>query len=454
MKRKTINLVALGWWLILAVMTVFLKDPASSEPYKDGINLLGILIIVHGIYAFYRHGGRYITPTGVFMLTSVIVGGFAALYLNNFEGFFMVEGHYLATLIVFVSQLCVYYLFSNTPISLGHHLVEPAVRIQFSDDLTRWVFLVAILTAAGGSVIFYTIPSLSLFQAPAVYVSIIMIAIALFRDENKKVRVSSLLFVLFLFFIYYFWLFSGFGRIDLATLVFGLLISVHKRLFKNLVKTMIAVAALPSVIAASLLRGGDLSDLDGGIGSVVSPHYRFGQLIELYQDGLLQLQWGKTIWAAAVTPVPRAIWPEKPWNFNREITYIFNPEYVIYGHSEAAVLYAEWLFNFGFAGILFCVVFLGVLLKWLDRKYFSLLFKSSWSSGDFIKFTVVVIMMGGMLNLYWGGFSTFMAREGIRLMVLGTVLACLIIYVPVKRKHIIIEEVKHESISHHSRVQR
>lgn len=424
------NIYKIFIWLSLGLCSVFFIDPNDVEPYKISLIYLGICIIIHGLISFYRHGGDFITPTGFYMLVSVVLSGVPSIYINFIGSYYIVLGHFIATLVSFICQVLIYHIFGNERRSIKVCTKE-LKEISISKELYDWTLLLGIFLMLGGIIISQVSSALSFFLEASVYVGIVIIAISLFRTGGKGYGLNKVLVVIALFGCNYFFLFEGFGRINLATLLLALVICYNHRLNRKILKVLISIGTLPALIIASLMRGGSLQDISAGMGSIISPFYRFGQLVELYNENIIDLYWGKTIWAAIVTPIPRDLWPSKPWNFNREITYIFKPEYVAYGHSEASVLYAECFFNFGYLGLILGILFIGFLLKFLDSNYLRMIETANlWSKPDFLKYLVTIIVTVGMLDLYWGGFSTFMAREGFRLIVLLILLTIMYIYIP------------------------
>lgn len=400
-------------------ISFFMLSLNLESPYKISIIYLGVIIIIQGLVSFYKHGGMLMTPTGVFMLVSVVLGGFTSIYMNYQEDYTIQLGHFISTYIIFNSQILIYYIFGNEKKSVIVNKKKNK-RVSLRSETKTYAFKLGAFIIISSYIISLLHSRLSFFRANGIYIGIIILSVALFRSTNKGYAIKNYLFVASLFIVYYLYLFEGFGRINIATLAIAIILTFNYRDLTKKIKKIIFVGGIPSVLLASLMRGGTVNNLTGGIGSVVSPNYRFGQIVELYNNNVLNLRWGKTIWAAIVTPIPRVIWEAKPWNFNREITYIFAPQYVAYGHSEAAVTHAEWFLNFGYVGILLFIFLTGYLLIVLDSNYLRISKKRNdlWTKIDFVTYVAIIITTSGFLDLYWGGVSTFMARGGIRLLML------------------------------------
>ncbi|GEL07241.1 hypothetical protein [Salisediminibacterium halotolerans] len=427
------NLAKMMLWLSLGLSSVFFMNQVNGSPYYISIFFLAVLIIIHGIFSFYKHGGDFITPTGIYMLVSVVIGGIPAILMIHDSSYDIVFGHWIATYSVFTGQVLIYHVFGSEQKSIRKCTKEG--RTQFlPKKLITWAYVLGLFLAVMGLIFSLINYGFESFLTPSVYVSMVIILVALWRSGGGGISVHKLVITIALFFVYYQFFFSGFGRINVATLLLVLVLSMnHKFLNKNL-KKIIVIGTFPAMLMASYVSAGGNSGETRGMGSMISPHYRFGELIQMYNEGVLDLFWGKTIWAAIVTPVPREFWADKPWNFNREITFIFRPEYIEDGHSEASVIYAEWFFNFGYPGIVLAILSMGLFLKVIDSMYLKAAVNFNWKRIDFVKHVTLLILMVGLIDLYWGGFSTFMARGGIRLLVFYAVLMIFLIYIQRKRK--------------------
>lgn len=398
----------------------------------ESIRYLGVLTMVHALLCFYLSGGQLITPTGIYMISSALLGGFASVLMLMDTQYRIVYGHWVAIFVIFLAQIFVA-LVSRHYVPKYPNLVrlkidEDAFAKRFGYDvasersLKLWstgLGLTMLIVAFAGSL---TMRSLEYLFQDMTYAGIIVLVTGQLKSGGYRLRVRDLLLAALLFLFYYFREFEGFGRINLVSLLIAIGLSLNYKFKTKRLKRIILFGFFPSIAVGSLLRGGSLESIASGMGSMVSPLYRFGELVEMYLRGDLNLFYGKTLWAALVSPVPRALWENKPWNFNREITYIFARKYVPYGHSEASVLYAEWFFNFGFLGILIGIVLMGWFLRKLDTAYFRIADHRVWSKHEFIVFLLILLVASGLLDLFWGGFSTFAARSGFRLILLSVFL--------------------------------
>ena len=79
--RTKKNILEFMIWIILGLISTILLT-LEKDSYRLVTIYCGIIIMLHsGIY-FRVHGGRYITPTGLYLLYSALVQGYALIYIN------------------------------------------------------------------------------------------------------------------------------------------------------------------------------------------------------------------------------------------------------------------------------------------------------------------------------------------------------------------------------------
>lgn len=427
-------------WLSLGLLNLLFIDVLSIEPYDTSTQFLGILIILFGLINFWIHGGKFITPTGVFMLTTVVFSGMAAIYATN-DNYINDIWLWLATLIAFYCQVITFYFFLDNK-NMKKVIIPDSPISTTNFSVLLWGLKLGILLFLLGIIASLLGYKDSALAIAASFDGIVIIIVSIWSIAKKKTFIK-IIFSLVLFSIYYFYIFNNFGRITLASLVLALLLGITYKFKNKTIKILIIIGLVPAIIFASIQRAeftGELNPIQSseitGFESAVSPLVTFGELMKMNYYDTLELQWGKTIWAAIVTFIPRDLWIEKPQTFGREITIIFTPELVRFGHSEASITFGEWIYNFGNTGILFAILFLGFSIRKLDRVYVHFLNKKFESKWNFINFISILIVTSGILDFYWGGFSTFMTRGGIRLLVLYTcAFLLLFIFKKYKKKH-------------------
>ncbi|GAB3690237.1 hypothetical protein [Corynebacterium nasicanis] len=211
---------------------------------------------------------------------------------------------------------------------------------------------------------------------------------------------------------------GGFGRLNLAVLGLSLVVVVSLRTGTWTAK--LATALLTGPILWYLVnqrlaylesqRKGGLVDESEGVGSVVGPFHSAGTIVEAILQGKVELSWGKTLFNAAVTGVPRSIWPDKPVGFGREIVELTQPWMTATKeHSDAGTFIGEAVWNFGvWLAPVYLFAFIA-FIRLLDRKLASLLDRAP-QFPTFLVLMLVAMLSGTLLNIIWGSWSTAAAR--------------------------------------------
>lgn len=219
---------------------------------------------------------------------------------------------------------------------------------------------------------------------------------------------------------------GGFGRLNLAVLALSLTVVASLRMGNCSVK--IATAAMTGPILVYLVnqrlayleseRKGGFVDESEGVGSVVGPFHSAGTIVEAVERGIVDLAWGKTLFNAAVTGIPRDLWPDKPVGFGREIVGITQPWMTsTTEHSDAGTFIGEAVWNFGvWLAPLYLIAFI-VFIRILDRKLISVVDRAP-DMATFLVLMLVAVAAGTLLNIIWGSVSTAAARTLFPLAVL------------------------------------
>lgn len=223
---------------------------------------------------------------------------------------------------------------------------------------------------------------------------------------------------------------GSFGRLNLAVLALSLVVIVSLRKKTWTIKTFTVVMTGPILVylvsqRVSFLQeqrgsAGQVSETEG-LGSVVGPFHSAGTIAEAWFQGEISPVWGETLFNAAVTGVPRAVWPDKPVGFGREIVDVTQPWLLSSeGFSDAGTFIGESIWNFGvWLAPAYLLGFI-VLIRMLDKKIES----SGVQGPDFagaVALMIVALLAGTLLNIIWGSFSTAAARSMIPLTLLISV---------------------------------
>lgn len=396
-KRKVFSV--LNSLIILSILSVI-----AILNLTVGFIGLVIYFLAYNTYYFLKSGKSRITIYSWFYYIAILISGGSSLSMivnNDFHRY-----SYIGLLLVFIVIML---------INLGRkeYNIKMKFKITKNDFIKISIFLIMSIL-----VIYLTpmiIPSLNFIQRPLAYVTFIAISLLiLIYYDNKLVFIISSIIT---FLIYYIFYFNDFGRINIVTLFFiYLYIYINKYEIKHIKKLMILMI-LPGVALGSIMRGGSGDDIFGGTTSIFAPQTRFNQIVEKYNNKELDLFYGKTFYAAIVTPVPRDWWSNKPWNFNREMTYVFSPEKVVYGHSDVGSIFGEFLLNFSYLGLFLMPIIFVKLFNWFEKSIYKLSLRKRFDTRTFLFYVILILIISGMLDVYWGGPSTFMSRGGFRIII-------------------------------------
>ena len=217
------------------------------------------------------------------------------------------------------------------------------------------------------------------------------------------------------------------GRLMLA----GLLIAAFSawNLFgPSKVQKAILICCIPLFLLFSGLNRAESGDEDAsvsssnviaegnGLESVYSPLETWARMIgplEVEQRQMLMPRWGETFFNAAVLPIPRSLWEDKPIGFGAELTPVFEPQLVDDNHSMAALTQGEWYANFGYLGLPAMVIVTGWLLVRLDRWHARLAWSAFEDERDWWSLATLVCLVSALGELYWVGTFTAVARGGM-----------------------------------------
>lgn len=260
------NLILLLLWSIFGLLPLFFMGRNIwSVNYDSQIIYLGYLIVLHGLIYFNIHGANYITPTGIYLLYCALLHGFASISLGSNINQSLSFGHFLASLILYFSQILIYFLILADKINFQ---VENRPTLQKSIKIKKILLFLLIM----GFILSKLHSSLNFFFSALIYACTVMLNLDTFIF-NKKIRFINIALWIALLLFYFNELFSGFGRINIVTLVIANVILLAIKINKPIVKRGMTIMFVPSIIMGSLLRGGTSDNLLGGIGSIVSPSY-------------------------------------------------------------------------------------------------------------------------------------------------------------------------------------
>lgn len=419
--RLEAGLVLVPVWVLLGISGLTLHGAGLGV--AAALTVTGVLQLVFGVWIFWTHGGRQITAAGVYSMSGSIFVGFAAIYYAALYGSDVPHAVYLATVVCYFSHIAMYALFWRT----SYPTEQAAARVYPTEQVTAWlgktglVLLVIAVAARLAGIEVVIISSMA-------FVSVVFLACASFNHPSGSAGRLWYLFAAVIGFVLYTLLFfSGFGRLNLATL--GLVFAAAAcRYFRHRSTKLIILACIPgALLIGGAMRVAFMQELypgktdteNDGIDSVINPLFTFGQVIEGIGGGTIDYGHGSTFVATLFLEVPRALWEDKPIGFGAVLAEaLLKKGTYAEGTSLAALSPGEWFFNFGIPGIILMIVVLGLAIRWLDGVLHRVLTRPLDTRNDFLALAAALVAVAGMSDLMWVGTFTFNERAGTRLLVI------------------------------------
>jgi hypothetical protein len=137
----------------------------------------------------------------------------------------------------------------------------------------------------------------------------------------------------------------------------------------------------------------------------------------------LKLGFGSTFWASSVAFVPRSLWENKPPGFGAVLVPYLSPLSVGTSHSDAALFQGEWLFDFGFLGLVAMVLVVGWYIAKLDIWLTELNSRPVSTRRRLLAVVSATILASGLGNLLWVGSFTYFVRAVGPLLAVGVLFA-------------------------------
>jgi hypothetical protein len=425
----------LATWTGIGLTSVFFV-PASGTwatvPIAEWI--IGFAAIGFGCWGFWRHGGRQITAAGLLCLSCAVMVGYTGIYwANNLSGAFPVS-LYVATLLCYFSTLAMYALFW-----VGTEASFPQVELPVESEMQPfWAIRAGLVLVAAGIFLAVTHAPGNPELAGVAFDGVLLLSLGLVslpgRSPLRGLR-APIAGVAFL--LYYSLIFTGAGRLIVATLGLGIIAVLCRTYRGRFLKGMVLIAAPPALLYAGLIRSKAPTSsavAQNGFDSIVTPLSFFGKLIALNTSGQLRLGHGSTFVATAVAFVPRSLWAGKPIGFGAVLTQIFQPALASSNQSLAGLAAGEWYFDFGLVGIVVMVMALGAFVALIDRKFLASLGRPLDARGPIIVRLCLIILVVGFPDLYWVGTFTYVARLLPRIAVVGILYALCVWKVPRVRR--------------------
>jgi hypothetical protein len=140
----------------------------------------------------------------------------------------------------------------------------------------------------------------------------------------------------------------------------------------------------------------------------LNQNYLVGRAVVYLQQNPEKFARGRTLWDAAIAPIPRFLWKEKPVEAGSGDLVSEFTGLRFGGNTTVGIGHVlEWYINFGSVGTFLGMLLLGVLIGWIDRQAASAIY-----TGDITKFVLwwlpglSLLQVGGSLVEAVGGGAT------------------------------------------------
>lgn len=388
----------------------------------------GVAALLVAIWGFYRQGREVLNASSLFCYAVGLFLAFPAIYvgLTSWPAANDVSPRWLLlALSIGVAGMCVTMVLggSVSPQAVSQCsgrervLLRPATALILGGSMLVLALLMAPLDASLGTRIPQALGGLAVF----------VLALGL---ADARVRTHTAVLALALVLagaMYYLFLFSAFGRLVLGSIACGVLAILTIRRRSYLIKSVLLLGTAPGLLFLAQQRADYViatwnyrAPSDLGIASVIGPFVSFAKILIASSMELITPTWGSTLWAASVFWVPRQFWPNKPTGFGAEMVAITQPGNVhLPGFSDAATIFGEAVWNVGLLLLPVALVCIGIVIGWLDRRVDRAVGGSEGNRASAIGILSLAVLLGGILNLVWGGTFTFVSRATGMLLLLG-----------------------------------
>lgn len=130
----------------------------------------------------------------------------------------------------------------------------------------------------------------------------------------------------------------------------------------------------------------------GMVSGELSPIIAYNEIKENIE--LLDYKYGKTILLPLIfKPIPRSIWPKKPYNSSGYYMFKLHPDYANKGFFIAPSIFGDIFLNFGYLGCIIFTFTFGILISYFDSKLIKLI-------GDNITYMKIGFLLVLFLSFY------------------------------------------------------
>lgn len=406
----------------------------GDHPERAQVSL-GVLGVVHSVVYFWKDGGERITAPGVYLIGSGLFAFFPAIAMVVDARSYPDASTLVAVNIAYWVQMVLVHLFWEP------RATELISRLYIDDKaVTNWGSAWAIALFSAGLLAARFLPGVfGSLGGSAVFAGVVLLAVSLFRRPGRVAPFHYLLVAMGML-AYIEFVFEGFGRLNLGALGIAVVLAASPRW--GFFLKLSVLFAFPPVLAylaadrvaftAGLNPNQDPSVT--GLESVIGPFVRFSQTLLLESMGELPWTWGSSFLVALVALIPRSLWPDKPLGFGADVALFFRPELAGVGHSELVLFYGEWVWALGFVGLVVMVPVIGGAVRVLDAALLRTMAARTATRQNLLAATAAVLLAASLVDLFWGGAFTYVARVGPRVLVLGVPLLAALLGVGTRQR--------------------
>lgn len=385
-----------------------------GSPSETTLVIVSVMIGFQTVHAFLTQGGVLLSPSSVALYGLLVFGIFPAVYaaleFRPFEHRTSIQSLIITVILIGLLQWIILTICPTRKLESRNSL-----SVTFDSNAAPFAAFLLAFT------MLFQLGSVPFLPAATGLCSIFFAAFSM-AVANSTYRLFSSFTLLMASASYYaLFIFTGFGRLNLAAMGIGVLILLSLRYSGNLIKTGLLAVTTPAIILLSdhrvtyleETRGTDIS-FDEGIGSIVGPFISGSIIVDRMLDGLIEPSLGTTLFSALVVWIPSNFWPGKPPGFGSEMVYITQPHLTnVSAHSSAGLITGEAVWNFGVAGSVFMFLLLAIWIRFLDKWYVGFAAKIHEDPGGIAQAcygVLIAALSSGVLNIIWGGWHTYTAR--------------------------------------------
>lgn len=187
-----------------------------------------------------------------------------------------------------------------------------------------------------------------------------------------------------LMFIFYKYKFSkkvNWGRVTIITITFAIF-SGWYGLYRDGVKTG---------------NGFSMQSIYDFFENILNRYVQFDNFIRLVNNPI-DFTIGKSTVDFIFSPIPRSIWPDKPYNFNSQMTQYYLPDQFANLIVSDFTMLGELLVNFGVVGLAFGSFIFGLLINYFNKIYIVSKDNFFYFWYPFMILKPMSVLYGGMIN--------------------------------------------------------